>query len=709
MAEEIKKEEQGKKGVIERAKKRYKIAEEAWSDINEQAREDVRFSVGDQWNEEEKVMRQKDRRPCLTINRLPSSIRQVTNDLRQNRPSIKVSPVDDRGDVKTAKIFQGIIRHIENKSGADAAFDNAGDGAVRKGFGYFRVITDYCNPYSFDQDILIKRIPNSFSVKIDPFFQEADASDIKWAHIDVDMPIDDFKAQYPNAEINRSGEDWGTVVRNSDGWVTENSVRVSEYFETEYEDEEIALLSDGRVLPVAKLPKAPEMLLGQNGEPLQVVRKRKTQIPKIKWYKIAANEIVDETDWLGKWIPIVSVFGDEINNDGERVLEGIVRHAKDSQKMYNYYKSSEAEAIGLAPKAPYIMAEGQDEGYEEMWATANTRTYSVLKYRQVELNGEPAPPPQRQGYEPAIMASTQAAAGAAEEIKVTTAVYDASLGARSNEQSGIAIQRRANQSQTTNFHYADNLARAIRHLGRILVDLIPKVFDAPRALLIIGEEDQQELVWVNKIFNHKGEDVEYNLGAGEYDVTVSQGPSYQTKRQEAVATMLELTKALPQQAALFADLMVKSMDLPGNEEIAERIKKTLPPGVAETSQEDQKPLPPEVQAEMQRLQQQNQQLVEQLNHKTQQVETKALELESKERIEMAKLQVELEIKLAELGSKEGEFLLKNEVAQIEKRLNILNQNNPIENEQGAGFSEPMAPQNFNQQTAGEPTPGGAEY
>lgn len=657
--------------ILATARERFKLAEDAYQDIRLNALADLRFRAGEQWSDDVKQERSLENRPCLVINRIPQFIRQITNDQRQNRPSIKVFPVDDKADIETAKIFQGMIRHIEYNSGAESAYDTAFEGAAIKGFGFFRVITNYVDPLSFDQEILIKRIPNHFSVYLDPFSKEPDGSDASWCFIFDEMSKDDYIAEYGDSQL-ASMDDWESLGDVRPGWVTEKSCRVAEYFTKEYKSVEICLLSDGSVVEK-------EALLEQFPDGIPdglIIDERKTRIPRIKWYKINAVEILEETEWPGRWIPVIPVYGDELFVDGKRILEGIVRHAKDAQKMLNYWASTEAEAIALTPRAPYIVAEGQiPKEYEYQWKTANRKSYAYLPYKPVSFQGQILPPPQRNSFEPAVAAITNARLQASEDLKATTGIYDAALGARSNETSGIAIRQRTIQAQISNFHLIDNLTRSIRHCGRILVDLIPKIYDTARAARIIGEEGDQEIIRINEAFERNGQTVLYNLSVGKYDVVVETGPSFATKRQEAAISMLEASKTNPQLMAVAGDLMIKNMDWPGAQEIAERIKKTLPPGLAEDK--DQKPIPPEIKAQMDQMGQMIEALTNQLNEATETIKTKRIEIESKERIEMAKLQAEIEIQMAKLGSQESIELLRQEIAQIERRLNLLNQNVPI--------------------------------
>jgi hypothetical protein len=692
--------------LIATAHARFSLAQEAETEIRKLALEDKKFRAGEQWPEEIRARREQDGRPCLVINKAPQFVTQITNDQRQNRPSIKVNPVDDQADVETAKIYQGLIRHIESNSGADAARDNAFEGAVTGGFGYYRVITQYVSPMSFDQEILIKRIANEFSAILDPFCQEPDGSDAEWGFVFEYVPQDEYKRRYPQSKLAGNGE-WDAYGASRPDWFKDGDARVTEYFYKVYQPRTLCLLSTGDVVFKEECEQMAAIITARTGQPVTVTKERVAQIPSVKWCKLNACEVLEETDWPGQYIPIIPVYGNELNIDGKRVLEGVIRHAKDPARMYNYWASAETEAIALAPRTPWIMYAGQDEGYEAEWATANTRNHSVLKVKPVSIGGQPAPLPQRNSFEPAVQAITQARMLAADDMKSTTGLYDAARGAQSNETSGRAILARANQAQTGNFHFTDNLTRAIRYEGRILLDLIPKVYDAARAVRILGEDGEAEIIRINEVFERKGEKVRYDLGVGKYDVTVSTGPSYASKRQEAASSMLELSKVSPQVMGVAGDLVVKNMDWPGAHEIADRLKKTLPPGLADDPK-DQKPLPPQVQAQMQQMGAMLQKFQKDNSDLLMEREQRLVEIESRERIEMKKLEVELAIETAKIDAKDSLALLSHEIASIGERLSLLNSSAPIDSddqdqEQPMGAPEPAAPAQDPGMVAGAPS------
>lgn len=693
--------------ILETARERYALADEAWSEVYEEGLHDLEFVAGEQWPEDVKAQRKLDRRPVFTVNRLPQFIRQVANDQRQNRPSIKVSPVDDQADVETAKILQGIIKNIENSSNAAAAYDRAFECALSNSFGFYRIRPEYVSPTSFDQELRIDQIPDPFLVKVDPFFREPDGSDMNWGFIECDYSKDDYKKEFGESDLSKES-DWASLAEESEGWVQANSVRVCEYYCKEWKEITLVQLSNGQVVSKENLSK--ELGFDEAGQPIKVSNERTSRVPLIKQYKLNGSEILEEAEILGSYIPILPVLGNEIILKGKRKIESLIRHAKDSQSLHNYWISSEAEAIALAPKAPYIAAEGQiPPEYMPMWKTANEKNHAVLIYKAKDVAGNLIGPPQRNTYEPAVQAITNARMQSSEDMKATTGIYDAALGSRSNETSGVAIQRRNQQAQTSNFHFIDNLSRTIRHGGRILIELIPYYYDSARAQKIIGEEGEEKVVFINKLFEEHGKQVEYDLSVGKYDVAVETGPSYATKRQEALSSMLELTRSYPQLFPIIGDLMMKNMDLPGGSEMAERWKKTLPPGIAEDDK-DAPQIPPEVQQQLQQSSQMVEQLTQQLNQANEEIKIKKYELDSKERIEIMKIERDYKLEILKMQGEAANILMAKEFQEIDRRQAQLEMEDPFAvnpNQQdldfnGSGESFAANPQEEQQPTGGIP-------
>lgn len=587
----------GDSETLSLARDRLNMAISAFSQTRESELDDLRFYAGspdNQWQWPADVLQTRgavqgqtiNARPCLTINKLPQHVHQVTNDQRMNRPGIKVIPADDEADVDVADVFNGVIRHIEYISDADVAYDTACENQVSYGEGYIRLLTDYCDEDSFDQDIKIGRIRNSFSVYMDPMIQDPTGADARWCFIAEDMTKAEYERMYPDAAPISTLMSLGVGDQSIQQWINEKTVRIAEYFYVEYEKATLNLYP-GNVTAFSGTPDD-KQLRAMFGKPL---RSREADRKKIKWCKINGYEILEEREWAGAYIPVVRVIGNEFEVDGRMYISGLVRNAKDAQRMYNYWVSQEAEMLALAPKAPFIGYGGQFEGYEQQWKTANTTNWPYLEVNPDVTDGQGAVLSLPQRAQPPMASSglLQAKAGAAEDIKASTGQYNASLGMTSNERSGKAILARQREGDVGTYHYQDNLARAIRHVGRQLVDLIPKIYDTQRIARIIGEDGEPSTVKINpmqeepvkRIMDEQGIVVEkiYNPAVGKYDVKVITGPGYATKRQEALESMAQLLQGNPQLWQVAGDLFVKNMDWPGAQDLAERFKKTLDPKV----------------------------------------------------------------------------------------------------------------------------------
>jgi len=532
-------------------------------------------------------------RPCLTINKLPQHVRLVTNEQRQNRPAGKVIPADDKADVAVAEVFQGIVRHIEYLSDADVAYDTACDNQVTYGEGYIRILTEYCREDSFDQDLKIGRVRNSFSVYMDPMIHDPCGSDAEWCFITEDIPKEEYERLYPDALPISVMMSQGVGDQSLSMWMSQETVRIAEYFYIEHQKKKLNLYPDN----ITAFEGSPQdkQLKAMFGKPL---KSRTSEHRQVKWLKTNGFEVLEERDWAGKWIPVIRVVGNEFEVDGQLYISGLVRNAKDAQRMYNYWVSQEAEMLALAPKAPFIGYGGQFEGYETNWKTANTNNWPYLEVNPdvTDGNGSPLPLPERAQPPMAQTGLIQAKVGAGEDIKATTGQYDSSIGATSNERTGRAILARQNQGDTSTYHYVDNLARAVRYTTRQLVDLIPKIYDTERVARIVGLDGEVDMVKINpnqpepvRVIKDPitGLDIEkiYNPSIGIYDVVVTTGPSYATKRQEAMEAMQMILQTNPQLWAVAGDLFIKNMDWPGAQEMAARFAKTLDPKVLDNTDE----------------------------------------------------------------------------------------------------------------------------
>jgi hypothetical protein len=641
-----------KESFLATARKRFDRAVEAESENRHDAVDDLKFKKGDQWPEQIKAQRSAEKRPCLTINKMKTFVHQITNDQRQNRPAINVSPVGDRSDPETAKMLRGLIKQIERQSNADIAYDTGFDNAVSNGWGYWRVITEYEGDKTFDQVLRVRRIRNPFRVYLDPDRQEPDGSDAQWGFITDMVTRTEFKETWPKAEL----KDWdqSSIGEEYQNWITETHVRIAEYFCFETTTRKLLALADalgGVITYEDELSKEIKEAIAAN--PGLVINDREVQAKTIKWHKLTANEILEENDWPGKWIPIIEVVGDELDIEGKVTKAGLIRDAKDPQRMLNYWETHKTEFIALQPKAPFIMEEGQVEGHEKSWKEANTKNNPYLLYKGTTIAGKPAPAPQRQTMPAMSQGLVQASQEASQHMQAATGIrFDATLNERMYDESGKALRELKRVGDLGNFHYVDNLARSLRHTGRILIDLIPKIYDTKRVLTILREDDKEEQVGIDpNLQQARGEEKApdgrtrslFNPKVGEYDVAVTIGPSYATKRAEAADSMLLFMKAVPQAGPIIGDLIAKNMDWPGAEEIAARLAATLPPNLQKM---EVGKFPPEAQALIQSLSGQLEQMQQQHNQALAMLGDK----EADRQVERDKISKDFEAKLTKIAA-----------------------------------------------------------
>jgi hypothetical protein len=601
------------KDTLKDALEAFKLAVEAEKENRDAALSDLKFArLAEQWPENVRQQREQEGRPCLTINKLPAFIRQVINDARQNKPSIKTHPADSFADPDTSEIINGLIRNIEYTSDADVAYDTALESAVTSGFGYWRVNIDYAHDDSFDKDICIDAIPNQFSVYGDAHSTKCDSSDWNRAFVIDQMPKAEFERKYKGAEKSKP---WFDEYENlSAPWLENEVIQVAEYWTREEVPRVILQLSDGTVIDEERY-EANQEIFDQAG--LTVADTRTTRGYKVTQHIITGAEILETNDWAGKYIPIVPVYGEEVNVEGKRVLRSLVRDAKDPQRMFNFWRTASTELVALAPKAPFIGPKGAFNTDAAKWASANTKSHPYIEY-----DGPIAP--QRQPFDGVPAGALQEALNASDDMKAIIGIYDAGLGSRSNETSGKAIMARQRESDTSTFHFIDNLNRSIRHTGRILIDLIPHVYTGERVIRVLGGDDGKEPKNVTiGDASQQMEGVEriYDLSAGKYDLTVDTGPSFTTRREEAANQMIELLRAFPQAAPFIGDMLAKNLDWPGADEISKRLKIMLPPQL----QNEDGPTPKE--AQMQQTIEQGMQMMQQMQQRIQELETdKSLEV-----------------------------------------------------------------------------------
>jgi hypothetical protein len=629
----------GEQEIITECQERFGLAQEAETDNREQAVNDLKFGNGDQWEPYLRDERFSDQRPCLTINITDAMVRRVINACRQNRPRIKVHPVGDGADIQTAKLEDGLIRHIENLSGADHAYDCAVESAIRGGQGWIGLDHDFIDEKSFDQELEINAYPNPFMCYADPDSRAPDGSDMQWFIEREKLKRTDYKARF--GEIDASWNFTGKGDNISD-WSDKECIYIAKYWRIERVKDEAWLIAT---------PQGPQSVLKSEIEKkkipltgLMIAKKRDTERKRVMCYLLSPTRILGKLEWPGKHIPRFPVYGRRLDVNGKVSVKGMIRDLKDPARMYNYAQTAKTEAYALQPKAPWLIAEGQMEGHESAWRDANRKPIVALPYKPTaNPDGSVTPPPQRQ-------VPPQPNAGFAEWgdstrndfLAVAGMPHDPGQDTKGEVVSGIALRKREGISDVSHYDFYDNLTRTLRHLGRCIVDVVPYFYDTPRMQRIIRDDGTPETVMINE---KTAEGVKNNLSVGRYDVYVDTGPSYQTKREESAEALLELITGTGKMGEMLAqsaaDKVMRQFDFPDSDAIADRLISLIPAAQAEKQMGDM--TPDQLKGMVAGLQAQ----LKQANQKGMALE---LELQSKHGLEQIKQRGETERTLIETRS-----------------------------------------------------------
>lgn len=624
--------------ILQDALDNYEVAVNGWTNIFEKGREDLEFQSDEddaQWIDSRL---RKSRKFRYTIDQLGQFIHQVENDVRMNTPTIQVIPDGNGSDKKTAEIFQGLIKGIEYKSNADAAYDTAVSFAIRSSIGFLRVDHKYIDEESFEQELCIERVVNPFSIYIDPASIQPDGSDAMFGFVLEEISIKEFNRLYPN----KSASSFGSKVELREA---DKSIVIAEYFKIVEESKEVGMDKDGRAVPYTNQEK-----------------KRTIKTRKVMRYKLSGSEVLEETTFPGRYIPLVPVYGEEAWIDGKRNLYSLIRKSKSSQMMYNLTKTLEVEVLMKQPQAPFIAPAGATSGFEQEYKDPSL--VNVLHYNPTDINGNPITAPQRSQPPTLPTGFAALARESIDDIKATMGLYNASIGQRSNEQSGVAINARKLEGDVATFHFGDNLVRSITQVGRILVFAIPEIYDTARIIKIIGEEDESKTVGINGEREQDQEET-YDLAKGKYDVRVITGAAFTTQRQEAAALYNQLIQSMPDLMPIIGDLVFKYQDTAGSQAIAARMKKLVDPKLLDEDdrEDDQQMVDPEKEQMAQALQAMQAQMAElqaQLENKQADLQLKAQDQQLKAQSEATKAEIEsaklaLEAKKLELEQQKIEI------------------------------------------------------
>lgn len=584
----------GDEKIVKEAKARLTSVLNVEGDFRKRFIDDLKFANADsdnmyQWPNS-LIKTRGDERPCLTINQTRIHNFQIMNDARQNKPSVKIKAVGNGSTYESAQIFEALVRHIEYVSNAQSAYDIATKFQVEGGIGYLRVATDYAGDDTFDQEIYIRPFKDPLTVCLDPNIKEADGSDAQYAIVFDDMAKDEAEKQFPKYK-DILGQHPLNADYTDDDWTHPDQVRVAEYFRRVPKKDKLVAVTDPntgeqRTIKASKLPK--EVRDGLADDPQ--TKFREIEESEIEWFLIIGSTIVERTIWPGKYIPIIRVLGEETNIEGNLDRKGHTRSMKDPQRMLNYWFSAAVEHVALQGKTPYVGPMDAFSNLETYWDSANVVNHAWLPYNAYDEQGREIPAPSRQAPPTMATAYIQGLGLADQKMRDVSGQYQAELGAPSNEISGVAIQQRQRQGDNATYHYIDNLALAIRFLGKILIDLIPEIYDTKRIIRIMAEDGVESEVLVDpsatkSYLEQQREDEEeakqivFNPNVGKYSVEADVGPAYATRRQEAFSAMMELAKQNPEFMKIAGDLAMKAADFPMADKLAERFQKVIPASI----------------------------------------------------------------------------------------------------------------------------------
>lgn len=627
--------------IVNEAKRRFKRCVDWEAYTRRLFLDDMKFANGDadnfwQWPNSVRQNRDVDERPCVTVNRVRQHNLNIINDAKQNKPSISIKPTGDGATLKAAQTFESVVRYIERKSKANTHYDQASMFQVTAGYAVLGVVSDYADDDSFDQELFIEGKRDPLCVYFDPDAKQIDRADGMFAFEFDDMPKDVFARKFPKFKDKANH----TPLGRGDDWITEDHVRVCGYWRIVEDADKLIQMKDPstgeiRVQRSSDLPaELVKMLLAD-----ETTRTRDIKRRTVEWYLVIGDEIaekkVGKDAWPGKRIPLVPVIGEEVIIAGVYDRKGHTRAMKDPQRIYNYWSSSVIEFAALQTKIRFMAPAQAIEGYETYWSDANKVNFAILPYNHIDGDGRELKPPipipapvMPDAYMKGMMV-------ASEELRMVTGQYQSDMGEPGNETSGRAIQQRQRQGDTATYHFIDNLAIAIRSIGEILVDVIPKFYDTPRVMRIVAKDGTEsdikldpqaaEAHAVEQANDEADAAVIFNPNVGKYAVESDIGPAYATQRQEAFNAFTQILTQAPDLVHLIGDLMFMAADFPMAEQVAERLKRMVPPQALGQESPQMKAAAGEI-ANLQAM----------INHLAQQLSdahTKAESQESKDQIE----------------------------------------------------------------------------
>lgn len=620
---------------MELARTRFKDIYDYEAEARRSMEEDLLFAYRDQWRPVDREKRDGEKRPAITIRRSKQFIDHIKNEERQNKPQIKVSPVDDGAQEEYAKKRQGLIRHIQYESKASQAYQRAYDFSVDMGRGWFRVNVAFVHQKTTDLKLVIEPLRDQFSVYMESKHEEADYSDCRWGFVTKKLARKEYDIEYPDADPCTFTTDEKNV------WIEKDFITLAEYY---------VKVSKKRTLWKVQMGDTTEFMWKDEDDNAEkhkdmVIDEREVDDDYIHWYLLNGKEVLEDMETVFSHIPLVPIIGEETLINGKYDLKGVTRDLVGPGRLYNFLASQETELVSNAPKALFMGAVGQFESLGHQYENVNDSSTAFIEYNPVSHDGNLVPPPNRVDQVPIPAGITTAKQEAIADMQAITGYFNAQAGDASNETSGIAIRQRINQGNTASYHFVDNGNLAYTHAGKIINAAIPKIYSEGRTVTILGEDDEESQFTVGE---KQSDGKVQGFGSGEFSVVVSVGPSYNTKREEAAANMIETAKAVPLIGQSSPDLMVKAQDWPLKDEIAERNKRFIEmqyPGLtAPIIEEGDNSELAQMAKELEDLQGQLQQMSQEREQLTQQLQKIDLEKEHTKAMQVQKDLKDLDIK-----------------------------------------------------------------
>lgn len=629
------------------------------------ALDDKKFAAGEQWDPI--VLEQRQGLPCLVINNIPQFTAQLVGDWRESRRAIKVVPSNDE-DVEIASIRGDLIRSIEMQSRAERVYDTAFESVVQSGDGAFRVSVEYARDDVFDQDIFIRPIEDSLSVVWDRYSVDPTGRDSRRAFVNDRIPSEEFAAKYGDISPDPLDETLLYNTLQAGGWVNDESYQVTEYWRLVERQRVMALFPNGKIFIVDEdnIGK----LVEQNGPPTKT---------RLTWCSYAQMHLctgfailAGPYEYKLNRLPIIRMSGRVVNVAGRRIRHGIIRFMKDPVRLKNFWRSVAAEQLGYAPKAKWMVTESAVEGKEDLLRKAHISRDPLMIFNDEAVFGQNVLPVAPPGIEAALL---NEAATNAQDMKDVTGIHDASLGVKSNETSGRAIMARQREGDVASLTFHDNANAAVLEAGDVINQLLPQIMDGTRIARTIGEDEQMKFVKLNDPYDPESID----LSVGMFDVALSTGTSYTTRRVEAAQAMMDAIQVWPQLMGIAGDLVAKAQDWPGADKLAERLKKTIPPHFLDEDEGGGLGITPEqlqeMQMQLQALAQENEQMktdrsidIEKLKIDKYNAESQRIRFLSDHEVDTDKVQKEYLQMLLDSSKSLDDFDLKQEVESAKMEL-----------------------------------------